>query len=61
MFQILLCFDKCEGVAQPLIVHDRGMVDSLILAENPVGKHDTFPPDLQGSVVELVELNILTR
>jgi hypothetical protein len=59
MLHILLCFDQCESVAQSLVVDDSCVANTLLFAENSIGKQESLPPDLEGPVREVVKLDVL--
>ncbi len=44
--EFLLCLHERERVAQSLVLDDRGGADTLVLAEDAVGKRDTLPAHL---------------
>ena len=59
VLQILLCLDDRERMTESLVLNDRSVADSLILAEHAVGKHATFRSDFERAVRELVEIDVL--
>ena len=56
---ILLGLDEGESMSEPLVLNDSGVVDSLVLVEEPVGKHLSLPPHLQPSIREVIQIHVL--
>ena len=46
-------------MAEPLVLDDRCVADTLVLAEDTVGKQHALPTHLKGPVEEVVELDVL--
>jgi hypothetical protein len=47
-------------MSQPLVLDDRCVTDTLVFAEDPVGKQLTFPSHFKRPICEVVDLNVLT-
>jgi hypothetical protein len=60
VLRVLLGLDCSECVSQPLVLYDGRMVDTLILAEDPVGKQLTLPSHLERPICKVIDLNVLT-
>ncbi len=56
---LLLCLYEGQSMAEPLALDDCGMADSLVLAEDTIGKRVAFPANFQRPVGEIVKLDIL--
>jgi hypothetical protein len=56
---VLLHLDQRQRMAQTFVLDDCSMVYTPILAEDPLGKHLSFPAHLQASISEVVEIDIL--
>jgi hypothetical protein len=50
---------ESQGMAETLVLDDGRMTDSLILAEDAIGKRLPFPSHFQRPVGEIEELDIL--
>jgi hypothetical protein len=48
---LLLRFDQGERVAESLVLDDGSVVHTL---EDPIGKRDSFPSHLEGSVCDVI-------
>ena len=55
---VLLCLDQSQCVAQTLVFNDRSVADSLILAEDAVGKQETPGTYLQPAIWK-VDIDVL--
>jgi hypothetical protein len=60
MLNVLIRLHDCECMTEALILHDCSVAHALVFAENAVGKPMTLPSNLQGPVVEIIELDILS-
>jgi hypothetical protein len=56
---VLLCLDQSQCVAQTLVFDDRSVADSLILAEDAVGKQETPGTYLQPAIWKVVDIDVL--
>ena len=48
-------------MTQALVLHDGRVADTLVLAEDTVGKDVLLPANFEGSVREVVQLDIVCR
>jgi hypothetical protein len=60
MLDILLRLDHRQRMPEALVLDNGGVADTLVLAEDTVGKRVTFPSDLQSAVREVIKIKILT-
>ncbi len=60
VLRVLLRLHGSECVSQPLVLDDRRMTHTLILAEDAVGKRVPFPSHLKRSICEVIDLDVLT-
>jgi hypothetical protein len=58
--RILLCLDDGERMSQTLVLDDGGVADSLVFAEDAVGKYLPFPSHLQAPIGKVVQVDVLT-
>jgi hypothetical protein len=56
---VLLCLDQSQCVAKTLVLDDRNVADSLILAENAVGKNKPPGTYLQSAIWKIVDVDVL--
>src|SRR5271168_1360559 len=59
MLKILLCLHGSECVAEPFVLDDGGVTDTLVFAEDAIGKRIAFPANLERSIAEVINLDIL--
>jgi hypothetical protein len=57
IIEILLRLNHCQRVAEPFVLNDGRAADTLILAEETVGKQKSFPSDLWWPVRNVVEFD----
>ena len=57
---VLLCLDDSQSVAESLVLDDRCVADTLVFAEETIGKRATLRSDLKCAIRELVEIDVLS-
>ncbi len=60
MLRVLLCLHNSQCVSKPLVLYDGRVTHALIFAEDAVGKRVSFPPHLERSICEVIDLDVLT-
>jgi hypothetical protein len=50
IFEVLLCLDERECMAEPLVLNDGSVVDALVFIKDAVGKHLSLPTHLESSI-----------
>ena len=57
--EVLLCHDDRECVTKSLVLDNRSVADTLILADDAVGKRDTLPAQFHRPVWIVGQLHVL--
>ncbi len=58
--EILLRLHRSECMSQPLVLDDCRVTDTLILAEDAIGRQLTLPSHFKRPICEVIDLDILT-
>ncbi len=46
-------------MSETLVLDDGGVTDTLVFAEDAIGKRVAFPANLKGSIAEVINLDVL--